>query len=631
METSAISPPYSQENKGYMPPPPPYHQVPNVVPMGSTDLLRQTSEVLYGQYNQQQINVNTNTGPSPLTNVNAVNNTMNNNAANSGCVSSNQPGQMQQISNYMPLQAPQQNGQQNSTISYNQQPLNANDTDSGTPAWAINLMQNLGQQLQTIQQQLEGQKQRWQAIESKIEHQNVRMTNMETQMSQLNVLKQSVNKTTNKVENLDTDIKSMQKKIREYDRSIQNYSDLCDDITSSNSQTETQISQIIKKVNTLEGYQHQLEDKLSQTEEKLIDIQWRAMRENLIYTGIPESDIRHGEQENCEALIKEFLISEMHIHTDIQFDRVHQLGKFKPNQNYPRPIIAKFTNYKDKEYVRRAAPKTLIGTQFRVNEHFPQEIENKRKQLYPEAKRARQNKNNEVRLVHDKRIINGRQFIPNTSNSQNNTWQNNPSYRNNSGTITGTQLESENRQSFNQHPRYINNVKQQQNQNQSEGSWQQHKYRNPKPDWLSNKPRWLETRKVVSQRDTWVVPTSNRFETTSKFHDSPQRMGKKKATSPIDTEVNTKKQREWETENEHIYHKQVNENDKNGEQSFLQPYKMNDNSLSLLSPNEDVQLQMPVAVDSATLYYGSAKVHSEQTKSSTVTTAHNNDSADHNQ
>ena len=73
-------------------------------------------------------------------------------------------------------------------------------------------MQNLGQQLQNIQQQLEGQNQRWQAIESKIEHQNVRMTNMETQMSHLNTMKQSFNKTINKVESLDTDIKSVQKR-----------------------------------------------------------------------------------------------------------------------------------------------------------------------------------------------------------------------------------------------------------------------------------------------------------------------------------------------------------------------------------------------------------------------------------
>ena len=119
------------------------------------------------------------------------------------------------------------------------------------------------------------------------------------------------------------------------------------------------------------------------------------MRENLIFTGIPESELRQVGQENCEALIKEFLKSEMNIFIDIQFDRVHRLGRYKPNQHYPRSIIAKFTNYKDKEYAKKAAPRTLIGTQFRVNEHFPQEIENRRKQLYPEAKKARQNKNNE--------------------------------------------------------------------------------------------------------------------------------------------------------------------------------------------------------------------------------------------
>ena len=33
-----------------------------------------------------------------------------------------------------------------------------------------------------------------------------------------------------------------------------------------------EVSFSIEKVNTLEGYQHQLEDKLSQTDEKLIDI-----------------------------------------------------------------------------------------------------------------------------------------------------------------------------------------------------------------------------------------------------------------------------------------------------------------------------------------------------------------------
>ena len=91
----------------------------------------------------------------------------------------------------------------------------------------------------------------------------------------------------------------------------------------------------------------------------------------------------------------------MRIQKEIHFDRVHRLGFYNPQQKYPRPIVAKFTFYKDKELVRSEAPKTLIGFLFGVNEQFPKEIEEKRKVLYQEAKIARQNKQNKVRLVRE--------------------------------------------------------------------------------------------------------------------------------------------------------------------------------------------------------------------------------------
>ena len=102
----------------------------------------------------------------------------------------------------------------------------------------------------------------------------------------------------------------------------------------------------------------------------------------------------------------------MRLDQDFSFDCVHRLGRYKRGQTYPRPIVAKFTYYRDKEAVRHAAPKILIGTKYSVNEQFPQEIENRRKSLYPVAKRARQNKQNKVRLVRDKLYINGVQYIP---------------------------------------------------------------------------------------------------------------------------------------------------------------------------------------------------------------------------
>ena len=140
------------------------------------------------------------------------------------------------------------------------------------------------------------------------------------------------------------------------------------------------------------------------------------MRENLIFSGLAEAtDTRN---ENCERKVKEFIRTELHIEKDIQFDRVHRLGRYSASQRYHRPIVAKFTFYRDKELVRQEAPKWLMGSRFRVKEHFPPEIEEKRKLLYDDAKAARQNTNNRVKLVRDKLYVNGQQFIPGWSNLQ---------------------------------------------------------------------------------------------------------------------------------------------------------------------------------------------------------------------
>ena len=65
----------------------------------------------------------------------------------------------------------------------------------------------------------------------------------------------------------------------------------------------------------------------------------------------------------------------MRVTKEIEFDRVHRIGRFRQDQRYPRPIVAKFTYYKDKKIVREAAPRTLLGTNYSVNEQFPAEIE----------------------------------------------------------------------------------------------------------------------------------------------------------------------------------------------------------------------------------------------------------------
>jgi hypothetical protein len=121
---------------------------------------------------------------------------------------------------------------------------------------------------------------------------------------------------------------------------------------------------------------------LNDIKERHLDLQSRSMRDNLIFDGIPGT-----HEEDPEVIIKDFIRKEMEITDNMEFHRVHRMGR--KNGHKHRPIIAKFVLHKDKERVRRAAPGTLRGKPYGVNEQFPKEINERRKQLYPQYKAAK--------------------------------------------------------------------------------------------------------------------------------------------------------------------------------------------------------------------------------------------------
>ena len=143
------------------------------------------------------------------------------------------------------------------------------------------------------------------------------------------------------------------------------------------------------------------------------------MQENLLFFGIDESlsDDR-SKSEDTERVLKDFVKTNVssednNIDADsIQLDRVHRLGRPRLDSDgnllRPRPIVAKFEKFKDREAIRMEADK--LDKKYSIKEHFPVEIENRRKVLYPELKRAKANPENKARIVRDKLIINGKVF-----------------------------------------------------------------------------------------------------------------------------------------------------------------------------------------------------------------------------
>ncbi len=124
-----------------------------------------------------------------------------------------------------------------------------------------------------------------------------------------------------------------------------------------------------------------LSEENKKIKENVIDLQARSMRDNLVFSGIPES-----AEEDPEATVKNFIKTYLKLPEDtvenICFERVHRMGAKKPGAPRPRPIVAKFGYFKQKEQVKSRG-RELKGTDFGVNDQFPKEILERRKILFP--------------------------------------------------------------------------------------------------------------------------------------------------------------------------------------------------------------------------------------------------------
>ena len=69
----------------------------------------------------------------------------------------------------------------------------------------------------------------------------------------------------------------------------------------------------------------------------------------------------------------------------MKLGRAHCLG---PKRGTTRPIVAKFSSFKEREVVRKATP-TLRGQRLGVAEQFPKEIADRRKALFPVMRAAK--------------------------------------------------------------------------------------------------------------------------------------------------------------------------------------------------------------------------------------------------
>jgi len=151
------------------------------------------------------------------------------------------------------------------------------------------------------------------------------------------------------------------------------------------------ITELNKKVDAQDKAIKQLQEgvksltkQVEEERQRSVKLERHSRRNNLNFFNIPEE--KDESFPSSENVLRRFMETKLKVSKkdskEISLERVHRIRKSNSNNSKPRPLIAKFTFHKDKEFVLGQA-KNPRCTNFAVVRDFPKEIVEKRKLLVP--------------------------------------------------------------------------------------------------------------------------------------------------------------------------------------------------------------------------------------------------------
>lgn len=184
------------------------------------------------------------------------------------------------------------------------------------------------------------------------------------------------------------------KEVHELKTSLQFTQGIVEEVTSTYKGTDVKIKAIENDIAKLKKEMEDLFHKLDYLENQ-------SRRSNLLIDGIAEEK---GETTGgLEIKIQQMLSEKLGLDgSNIEIEKVHRLGKFQEGRR-PRKIIVKLLRFKDRQRIL-SSTKKLKGTSIYVNEDFSDVVQQRRRELLPQLKAARE-KGERAELRYDKLVI----------------------------------------------------------------------------------------------------------------------------------------------------------------------------------------------------------------------------------
>ena len=217
------------------------------------------------------------------------------------------------------------------------------------------------------------------------------------------------------------DVKQMNKKFDKLDRKVK-------ELRNDNKQLKQQNENLSKQVNKLITTVICLENRMNEAEKKNEHLEAQSRRDNLKFYGIEEDADETWKQS--ETKIRNYLTDELNVEEhDVKIERAHRL----PSKFSPRPIIVKFSYFKDKDAILRAYRNKRKDTQtdasndqnehgdntngerettrlVRVSKDFPLRVTKAHTQLYPFLKSCLGN-DMAAYLRYDTLVVDGQHYV----------------------------------------------------------------------------------------------------------------------------------------------------------------------------------------------------------------------------
>ncbi|XP_035663791.1 protein unc-13 homolog C-like [Branchiostoma floridae] len=157
----------------------------------------------------------------------------------------------------------------------------------------------------------------------------------------------------------------------------------------------------VQKVEDIETEITLLKKDITANDTKVDYLENQSRRNNILIDGV--ADTKDETWDQCEQKVRDLLKEKLKLDPkQIEIERAHRNGRFQDGGR-PRPIVAKLLRFKDKDTIIKRA-KYLKGSTIYMNEDFSEKVRQKRKELIPEMKAARE-RGNIAYLKFDKLIV----------------------------------------------------------------------------------------------------------------------------------------------------------------------------------------------------------------------------------